>query len=212
MAIAEETGLIVPLGAWIFDQACTQTARWDEHHPEPTPRFIAINLSAYQLADPSLTDDIASVLSATPIDPSQVHVEITESVLMHDVEASKEVLDRLKVLGVRIAIDDFGTGYSSFSYLRRFPVDILKIDRSFIQGLGADPDADAIVESLIHLGHTLGLEVVAEGVETQAQLDALSRHRCDLAQGYLIAKALPAPLVSANLQAGPIWPPGPTGP
>jgi diguanylate cyclase (GGDEF)-like protein/PAS domain S-box-containing protein len=205
MATAEETGLIVPLGAWIFDQACAQTAAWNRLHDDDL--FVAINLSAWQLADPTLPGDIASVLAATRIEPGHVHVEITESVLMHDVDASEEVLDRLKVLGVRVAIDDFGTGYSSFSYLRRFPVDILKIDRSFIQGVGADADADAIVRSLIDLGHTLGLEVVAEGVETEGQLDELDRRGCDLIQGFLVAKALPGALFHERLLAGALWPP-----
>ncbi len=199
MTIAEETGLIVPLGAWIFDQACMQTARWEDQHGGDV--FIAINLSASQLGDPSLTDDIASVLAATRIDPGHVHVEITESVLMHDVDASKEVLDRLKILGVRIAIDDFGTGYSSFSYLRRFPVDILKIDQSFVQGLGTDAEADAIVEAIINLGHTLGLVVVAEGVETERQLGELRSHGCDMAQGYLISRAVPPERLGELLRA-----------
>jgi diguanylate cyclase (GGDEF)-like protein/PAS domain S-box-containing protein len=205
MAIAEDTGLIVPLGAWIFDQACAQTAGWQDRQRDDLS--IAINLSACQLAEPSLIDDIASVLHATRIDPGHVHVEITESVLMHDVDASKEVLDRLKVLGVRVAIDDFGTGYSSFSYLRRFPVDILKIDQSFIQSIGVDGDADAIVESLINLGHTLGLDVVAEGVETEAQLAALRALGCDFAQGFLIARALPPAVIGERLDARTMWPP-----
>jgi diguanylate cyclase (GGDEF)-like protein/PAS domain S-box-containing protein len=207
MAIAEDTGLIVPLGAWIFDQACAQAGRWQDRQRDDLS--IAINLSACQLADPSLIDDISSVLAATRIDPGHVHVEITESVLMHDVDASMEVLDRLKVLGVRVAIDDFGTGYSSFSYLRRFPVDILKIDQSYIQAIGVDGDADAIVESLINLGHTLGLDVVAEGVETEAQLAALRALGCDFAQGFFIARALPPAVVGERLDAGTFWPPAP---
>ncbi len=199
MSIAEETGLIVPLGAWIFDQACLQTARWEQQRGGDV--FIAINLSASQLDDLSLTDDIASVLAATRINPGHVHVEITESVLMHDVDASREVLDRLKILGVRIAIDDFGTGYSSFSHLRRFPVDILKIAQSFVQGLGADSEADAIVQAIINLGHTLGLVVVAEGVETAQQLDELRTHDCDMAQGYLISRAVPPERLGELLRA-----------
>jgi EAL domain-containing protein (putative c-di-GMP-specific phosphodiesterase class I) len=192
MTIAEETGLIVPLGAWIFDQACAATARWQTDVPGQADLFVAINLSACQLGDPSLTEDIASVLAATRIDPGHVQIEITESVLMRDADASKEVLERLKVLGVRVAIDDFGTGYSSFSYLRRFPVDILKIDQLFVAGLGTDSEADTIVEALIRLGHTLGLEVIAEGVESAGQLAELRRHGCDLVQGFLLAKAQPA--------------------
>lgn len=191
MSIAEETGLIVPLGAWIFDQACAQTVRWQENLSGHHDLSVAINLSACQLAEPSLTDDIASVLAATRIDPGRVHVEITESVLMEDVETSQAVLDHLKILGVRVAIDDFGTGYSSFSYLRRFPVDVLKIDQSFVQGLGTDDEDTAIVDSIIGLGHTLGLDVVAEGVETEVQLDELRRLGCDLAQGFLMSRPVP---------------------
>ena len=215
--IAEDTGLIVPLGAWILDQACAQTEAWREvprgagavarHIEDPADDlFVAVNLSARQLSDPTLIDDIASVLAAARLDPRRLHLEITESVLMHDVDASKEVLDRLKVLGVRIAIDDFGTGYSSFSYLRRFPVDILKIDQSFVAGLENDAEADAIVHAIVDLGHTLGLEVVAEGVETEGQLGLLREMGCDFAQGYLFARAVPPARIHDILAAGGSWP------
>ncbi|MCU0270715.1 MAG: EAL domain-containing protein [Acidimicrobiales bacterium] len=191
IGIAEETGLIVPMGAWVFDQSCTQVARWRSEVPHCGELWLAVNLSASQLGDPGLADDIASVLAATRIDPRAVHIEITESVLMRDVAASAEALDRLKVLGVRIAIDDFGTGYSSFAYLRRFPVDVLKIDRSFVQDLVNGPAERAIVEAVVTLGHTLGLEVVAEGVETAAQLGMLRELGCDLAQGFHLSEVLP---------------------
>lgn len=205
IAVAEDTGLIVPLGAWILDQSCHQTEAW-RRGGDREDLFVAVNLSARQLADPSLIDDISSVLAATRLDPRRLHLEITESVLMHDVEASKAVLDRLKVLGVRIAIDDFGTGYSSFTYLRRFPVDILKIDQSFVQAIEADPEADAIVHAIVNLGHTLGLEVVAEGVETEAQFRRLGEMGCDQAQGFLLAHALPPHLIHDHLSPLTTWP------
>jgi diguanylate cyclase (GGDEF)-like protein/PAS domain S-box-containing protein len=217
ITVAEDTGLIVPLGAWILDQSCAQTEAWRNlpapptssalaAGPDPDDLFVAVNLSARQLSDASLIDDIASVLAATRLDPRRLHLEITESVLMHDVDASKEVLDRLKVLGVRIAIDDFGTGYSSFSYLRRFPVDILKIDQSFVAGLETDAEADAIVHAIVDLGHTLGLEVVAEGVETEGQLGRLREMGCDFAQGYLLSRPVPPARIHDLLAAGGTWP------
>ncbi len=211
ITVAEDTGLIVPLGAWILDQSCAQTEAWrnlptDAPGADPADLFVAVNLSARQLSDASLVDDIASVLAATRLDPRRLHLEITESVLMHDVDASKEVLDRLKVLGVRIAIDDFGTGYSSFSYLRRFPVDILKIDQSFVAGLETDVESDAIVHAIVDLGHTLGLEVVAEGVETEGQLGRLREMGCDFAQGYLLSRAVPPARIHDFLGTGGSWP------
>ncbi|MBI2703978.1 MAG: EAL domain-containing protein [Actinobacteria bacterium] len=207
ISIAEETGLIVPLGAWIFDTACSQVARWRDVDPRYAPPFVCVNFSARQLAEPALTDDIANVLAATRIDPSSVHLEITESVLMGDVGASQDLLDRLKVLGVRVAVDDFGTGYSSFSYLTRFPVDVLKIDQSFVQQIDDDrePNGSAIVAAIIGLGHTLGLRVVAEGVETAAQLAELRRLGCDLAQGYLFSGAVPGRKLHDLLHAAPTW-------
>jgi diguanylate cyclase (GGDEF)-like protein/PAS domain S-box-containing protein len=190
IGVAEETGLIVPIGTWILDRSCRQVQRWQAAHPELPPLTASVNLSGRQLGHPDLIGDVARVLADTGIEPGCVVLEITESVLMEDVESSRSTLDALKALGVRIVVDDFGTGYSSLAYLRRFPVDMLKIDQSFIAGLGEDPSDTAIVAAVVSLAHTLGLEAVAEGVETEEQLAELRRLDCDHAQGYLMARPL----------------------
>jgi diguanylate cyclase (GGDEF)-like protein/PAS domain S-box-containing protein len=190
IGVAEETGLIVPIGTWVLDRTCRQVQRWQAALPQLPSLTAAVNLSSRQLSHPDLADDVAKVLSETGIDPGHVALEITESVLMEDVEASRRTLDALKALGVRIIVDDFGTGYSSLAYLRRFPVDMLKIDQSFIDGLGDDPSDTAIVAAVISLAHTLGLEAVGEGVETDQQLAELRRLECDHAQGFLMARPL----------------------
>jgi diguanylate cyclase (GGDEF)-like protein/PAS domain S-box-containing protein len=205
ISVAEQTGLVIPLGAWVLDQACTQVSEWQRTIPGCSKLWLAVNLSARQLSDETLTDDLANVLAASSIDPRLVHVEITESELMRDVEHSKDVLDRLKVLGVRVAIDDFGTGYSSFSYLRTLPVDVLKIDRSFVSDLGkigeAVTDDVALVEAIINLGHILRMEVVAEGVETAEQATLLADRGCDLAQGFYFAEPVTATELRGLLSA-----------
>jgi diguanylate cyclase (GGDEF)-like protein/PAS domain S-box-containing protein len=199
IGIAEETGLIVPIGAWVLEQACRQVHRWEASLPDRPNLSVAVNLSGRQLSHPGLVDDVAAVLGATGVDPGQVELEITESVLMDDVEMSADTLGRLKQLGVRLSVDDFGTRYSSLSYLRRFPVDLLKVDRSFVDGLGSDPSDSAIVEAIITLAQTLGLEAVAEGVETEAQLAELRLRSCDLAQGYLLARPAAGDLIAETL-------------
>jgi diguanylate cyclase (GGDEF)-like protein/PAS domain S-box-containing protein len=189
--VAEETGLVVPLGDWVLREACRELARRDLG-ANPGGLRLSVNLSARQLAVPELIDTVRDVLAETGLGPARLCLEITESVLMDDVESSIEALLDLKALGVRLAIDDFGTGYSSLSYLRRFPVDVVKLDRSFVAGLGVDPAATAIVAAVVNLAHALGIVVVAEGVETQAQLVALRALRCDRAQGYYWNRPLPA--------------------
>jgi len=205
ITVAEETGLIVPFGTWVLEQACRQLVRWQTAHPDLPRLSVAVNLSGRQLGHPKLVDDIGEVLSDTGIDPAQVELEITESVLMDDVEMSEETLQRLKALGVRLAVDDFGTGYSSLSYLRRFPVDLLKVDRSFVDGLGSDPSDSAIAAAVITLAHTLGLEAVAEGVETETQLAELRRLQCDTAQGFLLARPAPGDAIGELLASRPTW-------
>ncbi|MFN8038605.1 MAG: EAL domain-containing protein [Acidimicrobiales bacterium] len=205
ITVAEETGLIVPFGTWVLEQACRQLVRWQTAHPDLPRLSVAVNLSGRQLGHPKLVDDIGEVLSDTGIDPAQVELEITESVLMDDVEMSEETLQRLKALGVRLAVDDFGTGYSSLSYLRRFPVDLLKVDRSFVDGLGSDPSDSAIAAAVITLAHTLGLEAVAEGVETETQLAELRRLECDTAQGFLLARPAPGDVIGELLASRPTW-------
>jgi diguanylate cyclase (GGDEF)-like protein/PAS domain S-box-containing protein len=189
--VAEETGLVVPLGDWVLWEACRELARRDPK-ANPGGLRLSVNLSARQLGVPELIDTVRDVLGETGLDPSRLCLEITESVLMDEVGSSIEALLDLKALGVRLAIDDFGTGYSSLSYLRRFPVDVVKLDRSFVAGLGVDPAATAIVAAVVNLAHALGIVVVAEGVETEAQLVALRALRCDRAQGYYWNRPLPA--------------------
>ena len=177
---------IGPIGSWVLDQSCRQIQRWQASIPDLAPLVLAVNLSGRQLGHHRLVDDVARVLADTGIDPSMVELEITESVLMDDVEMSEETLGRLKRLGVKLVVDDFGTGYSSLSYLRRFPVDVLKVDQSFVDGLGSDSGDSAIVTAVVTLAHTLGLRAVAEGVETREQLSELRRLGCNTAAGFLL--------------------------
>ena len=190
--VAEETDLIIPIGRWVLTEACAQLGRWQAANPALGHLKIAVNLSARQFTDPDIVSIVAEALAEAEISPMALSLEITESVLMEEVEATAETLRALKDLGVCLSIDDFGTGYSSLSYLKRFPVDALKIDRSFVDGLGVDAEDHAIVDAVVSLAHALGLQVVGEGVETQAQLQELRRLGCDAAQGYLIGKPQPA--------------------
>jgi diguanylate cyclase (GGDEF)-like protein/PAS domain S-box-containing protein len=205
ITVAEETGLIVPIGSWVLDHACRQVQRWQASIPDLTPLVLAVNLSGRQLGHPRLVEDVATVLRDTGIDPSNVELEMTESVLMDDVEMSEETLGRLKTLGVKLAVDDFGTGYSSLSYLRRFPVDVLKVDQSFVDGLGRDTGDSAIVTAVVTLAHTLGLHAVAEGVETPDQLSELRRLDCDTAQGFHFARPANGYDVGELLQRDRRW-------
>jgi diguanylate cyclase (GGDEF)-like protein len=182
--VAEESGLIVPIGAWALRQACREGRRLQRSHPERPPFGMSVNVSSRQLQHPRLVQEVQVALAESGFDPTLLTLEITESATLHETEATIRRLAELKALGVRLAIDDFGTGYSSLSYLRRFPVDQLKIDRSFVAGLGVDDQNTAIVTSVISLAHALGLEAVAEGVETMEQLEALTVLGCDLAQGF----------------------------
>jgi predicted signal transduction protein with EAL and GGDEF domain len=191
--LAEETGLIVPIGSWVLGEALRQAGNWRHTIPGAAGWRIAVNLSARQLQDPGLYAGVAEAIAASGVAPAAVELEITESVLMKDVDRSLETLTRLRGLGVGLAVDDFGTGYSSLGYLRRFPVTTLKIDRSFIDGLdGTDAGAGNIVEWITGLADALRLNVVAEGVETPAQLHELDRLNAQLAQGFLWAEPLPA--------------------
>jgi predicted signal transduction protein with EAL and GGDEF domain len=197
--IAEETGLIVPLGRAVLQASCQELATWRKDHPTLSEVSVSVNLSGRQLAHPALVDDLEEVIAATGVEPESLVLEITESLLMDDVEFSHQTLARLKRLRVQLAVDDFGTGYSSLSYLRSFPVDLLKVDRSFVAGLGAENGDEAIVAAIIRLAHTLGLEAVAEGVETAAQLARLRALGCNLAQGFYLARPMPAADAFASL-------------
>ena len=188
--IAEETGLIVPLGLWILETACRQAMAWAARTPDRPPLSISVNLSAREFEDTRLLLDVADILARTGLPPTSLQLEITEGVAMGDAAAAIVILQELKALGVRLGIDDFGTGYSSLAYLRRFPVDVLKVDKAFIDGLGHDPQGTTIVEAVIALGHALGLSVTAEGVETAAQAAHLRALGCETGQGYHFARPL----------------------
>jgi EAL domain-containing protein (putative c-di-GMP-specific phosphodiesterase class I) len=184
--IAEETGLIEPIGEWVIEEACRQTAAWRR---EGMPELcVSVNLSVRQLKPGKLVRLVRNALESSGLPADQLELEVTESLLMEDVEAARTSLTELKDLGVRISVDDFGTGYSSMNYLKRFPIDTLKIDQSFVREVPTDPDDTAITSAIIALGHALRLDVVAEGVETNPQLDFLHDQGCDRAQGYLLSK------------------------
>ena len=199
ISLAEDSGLILPIGLWVLGAACRQIRAWRDtglHVPR-----CAINLSARQFVTDTLVEDVARALAAHGLEAGALEVEITESVLMADPQRANRTLLGLHELGVRIAIDDFGTGYSSLAYLKRFPAQTVKIDRSFVSGLPDDRDDAAITQAVIAMAHSLGLEVVAEGVETQAQLEHLRGLGCDEAQGYLIGRPMAAALLQQRLTA-----------
>ncbi|MEQ1788733.1 MAG: EAL domain-containing protein, partial [Acidimicrobiales bacterium] len=185
VALAEETGAIVPMGWWVLERACEEAMRWPSGQ-------VAVNLAARQVVDPGAVTTVAAILARTGIDPRRVVLEITESVLL-DADAIGHRLHELRALGVLLAIDDFGTGYSSLSYLTRLPVDIVKIDRSFVERLGGPPGDEVLVRAVVQLARSLGLRSVGEGVETPAQLERLQSFGCDAAQGFLFGRPRPEP-------------------
>jgi predicted signal transduction protein with EAL and GGDEF domain len=197
--LAEETGLITEIDRWVLAEACRTVKQWQETSPETAPAWVSVNLSAANFEVPDLTDRIAYALTTSGLSPHSLVLELTETVLMRDIAVTSERLEELRALGVRIAIDDFGTGYSSLGYLRDIPVDVLKVDRSFVSGLADNPRQQELVSAIFQLGHTLGLKVVAEGVETEAQLRVLNRIGCQFAQGYHTGRPEPA----ADLVAKP---------
>ena len=199
--VAEETGLVVPLGSQVMEQACRQLKEWQDQYPDREPLTVSVNVSPQQFLD-GLAEKVSQVLWETGLAPDTLILEITESAAMEDTEFTKSTLQELKRLGVRLSIDDFGTGYSSLSYLKNLPVDNLKIDRSFINGLEDDPANIAVTNAVIALSRSLGLQVVAEGVETVEQLANLQELGCDLAQGFYFSKPLP-PEEMSELLAGP---------
>jgi diguanylate cyclase (GGDEF)-like protein len=188
IGLAEETGLIVPIGSWVLHEACGHAQRWQQERAGTDPLTVRVNVSGRQLAENNLVETVTEALEATGLDPSVLCLEVTESVLIEDPDSSSETLARLKALGVQIAVDDFGTGYSSLEHLRRFPIDCVKIDRSFVRGLPESSEDVAIVGAVIELGHALNLSVVAEGVETSDQLGNLQTAGCDTAQGFLFSR------------------------
>jgi EAL domain-containing protein (putative c-di-GMP-specific phosphodiesterase class I) len=186
--LAEETGLIVPIGKWVLNTACEQVLAWQRQGLPPMR--MAVNLSARQFADDNLVEDIEAALRKTGIAPELLELELTESMVIQNTERAGRVLADIKRLGVRLAIDDFGVGYSSLSHLKRFPIDTLKVDRSFIRDIPQDSEDKAITEAIIAMGKSLSLTVVAEGVETLAQQEFLREHACDEMQGFYFSKPI----------------------
>ena len=199
--LAEQTGLIRPIGQWVLDEACRQTRRWHLANPHRPPIGVSVNLSTRQFEQPDLVEKIGRTLETSGLDPAYLKLEITEAVAVGDAELAVATLWMLKGLGLKLAIDDFGTGYSSLSYLKRFPVDTLKIDRSFVSGLGLYPEDGAIVGAIISFANALGLTVTAEGIETAEQLALLRTLGADYGQGYFFGK--PAPPEAGGLPPAP---------
>jgi diguanylate cyclase (GGDEF)-like protein/PAS domain S-box-containing protein len=202
---AEETGLIVPLGKWVLEEAVRQASIWRSKFYSDPPRLISVNISGRQFQQKDLVHTVTDVLDSSHFDPRCLKLEITESVMMRDPKASLEAMNALRGLDIHLVIDDFGTGYSSLSYLKRFPVDTLKVDKSFVDGLGKDSESTAIVKAVISLAKSLGMRVTAEGIETAEQLERLRALDCDQGQGYLFSRPVPAGAAEELLASGISW-------
>lgn len=198
--VAEDSGLIIPLTQWVLRQACTQAQAW--RSMGQFPLCISVNISALDFRQRDFVANLAAILEQTGLPPAQLELEITESVLMQNVDDTVETLQKIKAMGVRLALDDFGTGYCSLSYLRRFPIDVLKIDQSFVQGLTVNSRDKQLISAIIALGKSLELNIIAEGVETIEQLNVLKELQCEEGQGYLFSQALPAKDFAQLLRVG----------
>jgi diguanylate cyclase (GGDEF)-like protein/PAS domain S-box-containing protein len=203
--VAEENGLIEPIGRWVLHRACRQAAMWYHTRPDAAPITMSVNLSGVQVANRGLAATVREALHAADLEPSCLSLEITESVMLDDADGLREALASLKEIGVRLVLDDFGTGYSSLSYLTRLPLDALKVDRSFVAGLGTEAGDTAITEAIVAMSHALSLEVVGEGAETELQTDELARLGCDLVQGFHFSRPVPAAEITRMLEDGPTW-------
>jgi diguanylate cyclase (GGDEF)-like protein len=197
--IAEDCGMIVPIGEWVLLEACRQSALWRRASGAPVP--VSVNVSAHEFSRPDFVTAVERALAATGLPPADLMLELTESTIMPAIERAVARMKQLHALGVKLAIDDFGVGYSSLGYLRRFPVDVLKIDRSFLAGVGSPTDTSPLVTAIVELAHAMGLIVVAEGIENQRQLEVLRAAGCDRMQGYLFARPLAAEQVETLLRA-----------
>ncbi len=205
IADAEESGAILVLGRWVLDKACDQLRAWRAGLPNGPPISMNVNVSRQQLANPDFVEEVRNALRSTGIEPSCLKLEITESVIMDNPDAVAEVLRRLKALGIEIHMDDFGTGYSSLSYLHRLPIDVLKIDRTFVSTLSANTESAEVIQTVVALARTLGMGVTVEGVEEQGQLDQIKTLDCDYAQGFLFSRPLDAAAAWALIHAGRRW-------
>jgi EAL domain-containing protein (putative c-di-GMP-specific phosphodiesterase class I) len=201
ISAAEDTGLILWIGTWVLQEACRQVCAWNLQFPCFPPFTIAVNISAKQFAQTDLVSQIRQILGETGLAPENLRLELTESVTMQDEESTRRILSELRKLGVCLCIDDFGTGYSSLSYLRRFALDILKIDRSFVTDMLNNSESQEIVKTILSLGRNLHMQVVAEGVETGEQVTLLKSLSCEFAQGYLFARPLDSAAVARTLEA-----------
>ena len=203
--VAEENGLIEPIGRWVLEHACRQAAEWCRARPDVAPLTMSVNLSAAQVANRALAETVATALRVSGLDASCLALELTESMLVGDHEELSETLVALKALGVRLVLDDFGTGYSSLSYLTRLPLDALKVDRSFVDGLGTESRDTAVTEAIVAMSRALQLRVVGEGAETEQQVAELARLGCDLVQGFHFSRPVPAAEITRMLAEGPAW-------
>jgi EAL domain-containing protein (putative c-di-GMP-specific phosphodiesterase class I) len=210
IALAEETGLIVPLGRWVLRQACEDVASWQRTRSDESPLQLSVNLSSRQLQDPDLAADLTATLGESGLAPGSLVLELTESILMRDTASNRTLLQDLRRRGALLAIDDFGTGYSSLAYLLSFPIDVLKIDRAFVDGVTEGAEQSAVARAIIGLSDALHLTTVAEGIETVGQLGALRALGCELGQGYYFSRPLPAKDFEALLRRGIGWKPDTT--
>lgn len=206
--VAEETGLIVQIGAWILEQACQQTAMWQKELG--LDLSVSVNLSARQLAQPDILAQVDAILERTGLKPSSLHLEVTESAMMDNTETARAVLHQFRARGIGVSIDDFGTGYSSLSYLQRFPIDRLKVDKSFVQSMMNEQDSAKIVQTIVLLAQNLGMKVVAEGVETAPQLEAIKDLQCEMVQGFFFSKPVEAEVARKLLEEGRVNVPAPS--
>jgi EAL domain-containing protein (putative c-di-GMP-specific phosphodiesterase class I) len=212
IAIAEETGLIVPLGWWVLEESCRQTRRWQEMFPSDPPLFVSVNMSGKLFMKRGIVERLTGILDSTRLPASSLRLEVTENVVLEHVETALDNLNQLRALGIQLSVDDFGTGYSSLSYLQRFHYDELKIDRSFVSRLGQRADSRAIIETILGLANNLGIGVVAEGVETAEQAQRLRSMACPHGQGFWFSEPVTADAASNLLAAGPSWYSGELGP